>query len=90
MTRTLFRVAIAVALIGAGWSVGRAQTNVADFEVTIDAPGWETTIECHKGWDFTNDVGRVVGPSPHTNFRFHCNAPRCGATINGAGHVPHQ
>jgi hypothetical protein len=38
MTRIVVRVVIAFALIGAGWTVGRPQTTVADFELTVDAP----------------------------------------------------
>ena len=90
MTRMLFRLAFAVALLGIGWSA-RAQTTVADFELTVDAPSGETVINCAKGCNFTHDVGltetEARANTPHTQFSFRCNAPRCRATINGAGHV---
>jgi hypothetical protein len=37
MTRILVRVVVALALVGAGWSAGRAQSPVADFEFTVVA-----------------------------------------------------
>ena len=88
MTRTVIRVAMAIALIGAGWSVGKAQTTVADFEMTVDAPGGRTNITCTRGCDFRFDVGSTAGlPTPNTRFTYACGAERCGVTINGHGHV---
>jgi hypothetical protein len=49
MTRIVFRVVIAFALIGAGWTVGRAQTTVADFELTVNSPGGQTILELSQG-----------------------------------------
>jgi hypothetical protein len=88
MKRLVFRILVAVTLVAAGWSVGRAQTSVANFELTVDAPGGQTVITCAKGCDFTHDVGSIAGlPHPNTKFTFGCSGDRCRATINGAGHV---
>jgi hypothetical protein len=86
MTRMMFRLALAGVLAGAGWSVGKTQTTVADFELTVDAPGGQTVINCVKGCDFTHDVGRIE-TRPNTKFVFSCSAERCRATINGSGNV---
>ena len=43
--RTMGQTAVAVILILAGWAVGRAQTSAPAFELLVDAPGGETTIE---------------------------------------------
>ena len=87
MRRSVIRVAMAIALTGAGWSVGKAQTTVADFEMTIDAPGGRTNITCTRGCDFKFDVGSTAGLPTNTRFTYACGAERCGVTINGHGHV---
>lgn len=91
MGRTAFRIALAMALVGTGWSIGKAQSNVADFEMKIDAPVGRTNIICTRGCDFKIDVGSTAGlPTPNTNFTFACSnssTGRCSATINGSGHV---
>ena len=66
----------------------KAQTTVADFDLTVDAPGGRVNIECRRGCDFTNDVGNIATlPRPNTTFMFSCGAERCRATLNGQGHV---
>ena len=88
MRAIALRVLVAVGLLVAGWSVGKAQTAVADFELTVDAPGGKVSIDCRRGCDFTHDVGRIDAlPRPNTTFTFQCGAARCSATINGHGHV---
>lgn len=49
MIRASLRIAVVAALIGMGWAAGRAQTSVPDFEVVVNAPSGETTIECVRG-----------------------------------------
>ena len=52
MARTMFRITAALALIGAGWSVGRAQTPTPptpDFEISIVAPRGMATVTCVRG-----------------------------------------
>jgi hypothetical protein len=80
--RALFRIALATALIGAGWSVGKAQTAVADFEIAIDAPRGEVKLTCSRGCDWAKEKGN---PSPTTSFR--CETERCRQTFNGHGRI---
>jgi hypothetical protein len=88
MKTTAVRLAIVAGLALAGWSVGRAQTQVAEFELTVTAPGGQTVIECRKGCDFQYDVGNTANlPKPNTRFQFACTTQTCAATINGHGHV---
>jgi hypothetical protein len=52
MRRTLMRVVIAAALVGLGWTVGRAQTPSSappDFVLRVDSPEGATKIECLSG-----------------------------------------
>jgi hypothetical protein len=91
MSATVIRLAIATTIALAGGSAGRAQTQVADFEMTITAPAGQSVIECHRGCDFQVDVGDTSGlPRPNTRFPFRCGGSgveTCKLTINGHGHV---
>ena len=48
MLRMVRRLALVVALVWLGWSVGRAQTTAPDFELMIDAPS-SVSIRCVRG-----------------------------------------
>ena len=81
MTRALIRLAIAAALVGAGWAAGQAQTSEPDFEVIVDAPVGETTIECARGCALAL-VERGLNPSsvPMQKFTFKCTSvSRCSS-----------
>ena len=82
MKRTLLRIVLATALIGAGWSIGKAQTAVADFEIAIDAPRGEVKLTCYRGCDWAKEGG---SPVPTTSFR--CESERCRGTFNGHGRI---
>jgi hypothetical protein len=77
MRRTALRILIALTLAGVGWSVGRAQTTIADIEFTVDAPSGRTTLTCLRGCAW--------GPSGNNTTAFGCGAPRCLGTFNGRG-----
>lgn len=91
MRTIVIRLAIAAAIALVGWSVGKAQTQIADFEMTITAPPGRTVVECAKGCDFRFDMGDTSAlPRPNTRFTFECGGPsaaQCSATINGRGHA---
>lgn len=80
MKSTLLRIVLATALIGAGWSLGKAQTAVADFEIAIDAPRGEVKLACYRGCDWAREGSSLV---PTTGFR--CESERCRETFNGHG-----
>jgi hypothetical protein len=46
--RAAMQVALAATLVLIGWTVGRSQTVAPDFELIVDAPGGETSIQCVK------------------------------------------
>ena len=81
--RTIVRVALAVALIGLGWSIGRAQSADPDFELVVDAPTGEVTVTCAKGCALAW-VERGVNPNatPQQTFTYGCSGgtnARCGS-----------
>jgi len=79
--RTFLRIVLATALIGAGWSAGKAQTRVADFEIAIDAPRGEVKLTCQRGCDW------VKGGSPNQTTSFRCETERCRERFNGHGRI---
>ena len=62
MKRIVVRIAFAVALVGLGWSVGRAQSVRPDFELIVNAPSGEITLECKRGCGLTFAEQQLVVP----------------------------
>ena len=73
MTRLLMRALIAIGLIAAGWAAAKAQPSTPDFEIVVNAPVGETTIECKRGCNLAW-VERGVNPNatPIPTFEFRC------------------
>lgn len=82
MKRTLLGIVLAIALIGAGWSVGKTQTAVADFEIAIDAPRGEVKLTCYRGCDWEKEGGSSISTAT-----FRCERERCRGTFNGRGRI---
>jgi hypothetical protein len=80
--RTLLGVLLAFAFIGAGWSAGKAQTRVADFEIAIDAPRGQMKVTCSRGCDWVRESGSSV---PTATMR--CETERCRWMFNGHGPI---
>lgn len=82
MIRSSVRLAAVAACIGLGWVTGRAQTSAPAFEIVVDAPAGETTIQCVRGCELSW-VERGVSPNAQSKatFTFRCNAPggRCSS-----------
>lgn len=82
MRLTVLRVAVAFGLVIAGWSVGKAQATVADFEVAIDAPRGDLKLICQRGCDWARS-----GTTPLPTITFTCETERCRGTFNGHGRI---
>jgi hypothetical protein len=88
MIRISVRIAVVAALLGLGWVAGRAQASQPDFEVVVDAPYGETTIECVRGCRLAW-VQRGVNPdaTPTPRFTFKCGggaeSSRCSSNKIG-------
>jgi hypothetical protein len=78
MKRALSRFAVAAGLVFAGWTVGRSQPASPDFELIVEAPGGETTIQCVKGCKLAW-VERGVNPNsqPTASSSYACTGSRC-------------
>jgi hypothetical protein len=87
MRRRACGVAIAAALMGLGWTIGRAQAPQPDFELIVNAPAGETTVECRRGCEIAW-VERGVNPAskPMQTFTFSCGGAspaRCSSSRIG-------
>jgi hypothetical protein len=82
MRRNVVFVVAALLLVVASWSAGKAQTRVADFEISIDAPRGDLKVTCARGCDWSPEQGSSV---PTTSFR--CETERCRWVLNGHGRV---
>jgi hypothetical protein len=83
MTSAFIRtLAVAVTMLALGWSAGRSQAPAPpDFELLVDAPPGETTIECVRGCALAW-VQRGVNPSavPIPKFTYSCSgSARCSS-----------
>ena len=93
MVRLVVRIAVALALVAAGWSIGRAQTPQPDFELVVDAPVGATTVVCKRGctlaWVERGIPSSADPRKPEFNFR--CSGPnveRCSSYTVGGWVVP--
>jgi hypothetical protein len=81
------RLLLAAALLGLGWSAGRAQAPVPDFELKIDIPAGYARIECVRGCVMVGarDAGiRNVRRKPE--YTFGCSGrgiETCSANVHG-------
>ena len=90
MARTIL-VVIGLALFGGGWMVGKAQSQRPDFELIVNAPAGETSVQCVRGCDLMW-VERGVNPNdtPQPTFSFACRGAveRCSSSRVG-GWIKH-
>jgi hypothetical protein len=73
-----------VAALLIGWAMGRAQTSTPDFELIVNAPGGEASVECVRGcdlkwWERGPNVNSAVIPK----FTFSCGASECSSVRIG-------
>jgi hypothetical protein len=88
MKKLVVRVAIALSLVGVGWSIGRAQQASPDFELIINAPVGATTVTCKRGCDLAwVERGVPSADARKPSFDFRCGGggvERCSsATVGG-------
>jgi hypothetical protein len=77
-----------------GWAAGRAQSaELPAFEIRVNAPSGETTIECVRGCALAW-VARGVNPAarPQPTFTYSCSGasapPRCNSGRVGGWLIP--
>jgi len=80
MARKTFIAAVAFALVLFGWVAGRSQTSGPDFELIVNAPAGETTVECVRGCDLLwVERGIPASAMRDKKFVYSCGAIRCGS-----------
>jgi hypothetical protein len=79
MTRLLMRLLLALAFIGTGWGLARAQRPDPDFILSIDAPGGATTVRCVRGCKLVwSERGVNPNATPISSFEYNCTGgARC-------------
>ena len=77
---------MALALVAFGWAAGKAQPAQPDFEIIVNSPAGETTVECVRGCEMAW-VERGVNPAarPMPTFTYQCGgtAGRCSSSKIG-------
>lgn len=91
MGRVILKALLVIALVGAGWIAGRAQSAGPDFEIRVNAPEGETTVECVRGcqlaWVERMDPATVVPNQTFFTYKCggsggqRCNSGRVGGWI---------
>jgi hypothetical protein len=78
--KSVCTVALVIASLVIGWTVGRAQNPSPDFELIVNAPGGETSVECVRGCGL-QWVQRGLNPNsaPAATFTFSCGASECSS-----------
>ena len=84
LARICTRMIIALALIGAGWTIGNTQARQPDFGLIVDAPGGETRIEYVRGCELAW-VERGLNPNgaPGATFSYGCGSVGVGRCSSG-------
>ena len=74
MIRRTLQIGVAAGLVLVGWMAAKAQTSAPDFEIVVNAPSGQTTIECVRGCELSW-VERGLNPNSATmrTFTFECN-----------------
>ena len=63
-------------IVLAGWTLGRAQAPIANFEVTVEAGRGPIQVICDRGCDWGANEGALV-----------CESERCRWSFTGHGRV---
>ena len=79
MRQKLLRLVIAAALVLLGWAAGKAQPTQPNFEIRVNAPGGETTIECARGCELSWVERQNSSGGTMTTFKYACSADRCSS-----------
>ena len=89
MIRKIGMVMLALTLVAVGWFGAKAQSSTPDFELIVDAPGGETTVECLRGCNLVwVERGTNTNATPQAKFTYRCGASRCSSGRIG-GWVSH-
>ena len=73
MKRQALRIVVAAGLLALGWTAGRAQPSAPDFELVVNAPAGDVSVNCVRGCELAW-TERGVNPraSRMPTFTFEC------------------
>ena len=73
MKRQALRKMVAAGLLALGWAAGRAQTSGPDFELVVNSPKGEVTVQCLRGCELAwTERGVNVRAARMSTFTFEC------------------
>ena len=76
MKRHALRIVVAAGLLALGWTVGRAQTSAPDFELVVNSPKGEVTVQCVRGCEPAwTERGVSARAARMSTFTFECEGP---------------
>ncbi len=76
MKRQALRMTVAAGLLALGWTAGRAQTSAPDFELVVNSPKGEVTVQCVRGCELAWAERGVNGRAARmSTFTFDCEGP---------------
>jgi hypothetical protein len=85
MRRTACRVLIAAGLMTLGWVAGSSQASQPDFELVINSPQGETTVECRRGCALAwVERGDPAARTPMPTFSYACTGGGPGQRCSSA------
>jgi hypothetical protein len=87
---TLRRIVVGLILVGLGWVAAKAQAPAPDFEIVVNAPTGQTTVQCVRGCTLMW-IARGINPNsqPQPSFTFSCTAPQgCSSSRVGGWLAP--
>lgn len=81
MKRTVIRLGIALGLVFAGWTLGRAQNAQPEFVLLIDSPVGTTNVQCVRGCELAYGPGANNPSASHMpTFTYTCyGGERCSS-----------
>lgn len=70
MSRRFTFMAIVSLIVAGAWSAGRAQSRVANFEISVETPRGPLRVTCTRGCDWPANEGSLVCESDRCRWVF--------------------
>ena len=79
MRRTTWTCVLALVAVLIGWIAGHAQAGNPDFELIVNAPRGDTSIQCVRGCDLKFIERLNANSEAIPTFTFSCGASQCSS-----------
>ena len=81
-------------MLALGWTAGRAQTSAPDFELIVNSPEGDVSVDCVRGCELAwTERGVNARARRMATFTFECNGPgqlRCTSGRIGGWLKPYE